>query len=146
MSQGKFTESEPLAREALELDRKKQPDNWQSFRVESLLGASLAGEKKYAEAEPLLLEGYQGMLARKDRIAAQDRYHLDLAHPMARPALPSLGQARESCRVEEGVRPGTMVSLLALRSASLGVRQFAAAFVLSPAYASRPASWHNWIP
>jgi hypothetical protein len=44
------------------------------------LGASLAGEKKYAEAEPLLLEGYQGMLARKDRIDVPDRYHLELAH------------------------------------------------------------------
>jgi eukaryotic-like serine/threonine-protein kinase len=80
VSQGMFTEGEPLAREAMEADQKKQPDDWQRFRAESLLGASLAGEKKYAEAEPLLLEGYQGMLARKDRIAVPDRYHLDLAH------------------------------------------------------------------
>ena len=80
LSRGKFTQSEPLAREALEFNRKKQPDDWQRFRAESLLGASLAGEKKYAEAEPLLLEGYQGMLARKDRIAGPDRYHLELAH------------------------------------------------------------------
>jgi len=80
VSQGKFAESEPLAREALEFDRKKQPDNWQRFRTESLLGASLAGQRKYAEAEPLLLEGYQGMLARKERIGMPDRYHLDRAH------------------------------------------------------------------
>jgi eukaryotic-like serine/threonine-protein kinase len=80
VSQGKFAASEPLAREALEFDRKRQPDDWQRFRTESLLGASLAGEKKYAEAEPLLLEGYQGMLARKDRIGVPDRYHLELAH------------------------------------------------------------------
>ncbi len=79
LSQGKFAESEPLAREAVEFDRKKQPDDWQRFRAESLLGASLAGQKKYAEAEPLLLEGYQGMVARKDRIAVPDRYHLDRA-------------------------------------------------------------------
>jgi hypothetical protein len=50
------------------------------FRVESLLGECLAGEKKYAAAEPLLLEGYRGMLARKDLIAAPDRHHLDSAH------------------------------------------------------------------
>jgi serine/threonine protein kinase len=79
VSQGKFTESEPLAREALEFDRKKQPDDWQRFRAESLLGASLAGEKKYSEAEPLLLEGYQGMLARKDRMDVPNWYHLDRA-------------------------------------------------------------------
>ena len=78
-SQGKFAESEALAHEALEFDRKKQPDDWQRFRTESLLGASLAGQKKYAEAEPLLLEGYQGMMARKDRIAVPDWYHMDRA-------------------------------------------------------------------
>ncbi len=79
LSQGKFAESEPGAREALEAEKKVQPDDWQRFRAASLLGASLSGEKKYAEAEPLLLEGYQGMLARKDRIGAPDRYYLELA-------------------------------------------------------------------
>jgi hypothetical protein len=79
LSQGKFVESEPLAREALEMDRKKRPDDWQRFRSESLLGASLAGQKNYTDAEPLLSGGYQGMVARKDRIAVPDRYHLDRA-------------------------------------------------------------------
>jgi tetratricopeptide (TPR) repeat protein len=78
-SQGKFAESKALAREALEFDRKKQPDDWQRFRAESLLGASWAGQKKYVEAERLLLEGYQGMLARKDRIDVPDWYQLDRA-------------------------------------------------------------------
>jgi len=77
--QRNFTGAEPLAREALEFNRKKQPDNWQRFRVETLLGASLAGQKKYAEAEPLLLEGYEGMSARKDRIEVPDWYHLGRA-------------------------------------------------------------------
>jgi len=79
VSQGKFAESEPLARQTLEFNEKKQPDNWQRFRAESLLGASLAGQKKYAEAEPLLLEGYQGMLARKERTWVPNWYHLDRA-------------------------------------------------------------------
>jgi eukaryotic-like serine/threonine-protein kinase len=78
-SEGKFAENEPLAREAVEFDRRKRPDDWQRFRAECLLGASLAGQKKYAEAEPLLLAGYQGMAARKERIAVPDRYHLELA-------------------------------------------------------------------
>lgn len=78
-SQGKFAESEPLAREAVEFDRKKRREDWQRFRAESLLGASLAGQKKYAEAEPLLLAGYQGMAARKDRMAVPDWYHLNRA-------------------------------------------------------------------
>jgi len=76
VSQAKFAQSEPLAREAVEFDRKKQPDDWQTFRAETLLGASLAGQRKYAEAEPLLLGGYQGMAARKDRMGVPDWYHL----------------------------------------------------------------------
>jgi tetratricopeptide (TPR) repeat protein len=78
-SQGKFAEAEPLAREAVEYDRRKRPDDWQRFHAESLLGASVAGQKKYTEAEPWLLEGFRGMVARKDRIAIPDRYHLDRA-------------------------------------------------------------------
>jgi tetratricopeptide (TPR) repeat protein len=80
VSQGKLDASEPLAREALEAQKKIEPDDWQRYRAESVLGASLAGQKKYAEAEPLLLEGYQGLLARKDRMAVPDQYHLELAH------------------------------------------------------------------
>jgi hypothetical protein len=76
-SQQKFVPSETLAREALQFYREKQPDDWQRFRAESLLGASLSGQKRYAEAEPLLLEGYQGMLTRKQRMAVPDWYHLD---------------------------------------------------------------------
>jgi len=79
LSQGKFPESERLAREVLEIDQKNQPEDWQRFRAASLLGASLAGQKKYAEAEPLLLEGYQEMAARKNRIAVPDWYHLEWA-------------------------------------------------------------------
>jgi hypothetical protein len=43
------------------------------------LGGSLAGQKKYAEAEPPLLAGYAGMDKLKERIAVPDRYHLDRA-------------------------------------------------------------------
>lgn len=78
-SQSKFTESEPLAREIEATEQTKEPDSWMRFWAESLLGASLAGQKKYAEAEPLLLEGYRGMLTRKDRISMPDRRHLDSA-------------------------------------------------------------------
>jgi non-specific serine/threonine protein kinase/serine/threonine-protein kinase len=89
LSEGKFAQSEPLVREALEFNRKEQPDDWERFRVESLLGASLAGQKKYAEAEPLLVEGYEGLLARKDRIDVSKLRNLD-------EALKRLGQLYEA--------------------------------------------------
>ena len=79
-SQGKFAQSEPLAREILDIQRSKQPDDWQRFRAQSLLGAVLAKEKKYSEAGPLLEEGYRGLVERKNTIAVPDQYHLDRAH------------------------------------------------------------------
>ena len=79
LSLGNFAQSETLARGALDADRKVRPDDWRRYRSESLLGASLEGEKKYAEAEPLLLEGYAGMLARKDVMGAPNQYQLNLA-------------------------------------------------------------------
>ena len=87
-------------------DRSKrvQPDDWQRFRAESLLGASLAGEKKYAEAEPLLLEGYQGMLPHKDHISRPRPVPPGSCAAMAGSALSGLGQAGEGCGVAEEVK------------------------------------------
>jgi eukaryotic-like serine/threonine-protein kinase len=78
-SEGKFEQSEPLAREAFDFYNKKRPDNWHRFRAESLLRAILSGETKYAEAEPLLLTGFQGMVARKAQISVPDQYYVDRA-------------------------------------------------------------------
>jgi hypothetical protein len=36
-----------------------------------MLGGALLGQKKYAEAEPLLLQGYEGMKAREKSIPPQ---------------------------------------------------------------------------
>jgi len=80
ISEGKFDASEPMARQAFEFYHGKQAGSWDQFCAESVLGATLAGQKKYTEAEPLLLEGYKGMLARKAEIAAPDLYYLDDAH------------------------------------------------------------------
>ena len=79
VSERRFDAAEPLAREAVEFDRKNRPEDWQRSRAETLLGASLAGQKKYAEGEPLLIAGYQGTSTQKARIAVPNWYHLDRA-------------------------------------------------------------------
>jgi hypothetical protein len=40
------------------------------------LGTSLAGQKRYSEAEPLLVSGYRGMLQREATIPAFNRIEL----------------------------------------------------------------------
>jgi len=47
------------------------PDPWTTFNTQSLLGGALLGQKKYAEAEPLLLAGYEGMKQREKSIPPQ---------------------------------------------------------------------------
>lgn len=79
VSEKKFAQGEPLARQAVDFFHKNQPQSWQTHRSESILGATLAGQKKYDEAERLLLEGHRGMLSLKDRTAAPEWYYLDRA-------------------------------------------------------------------
>ena len=69
LGNGKFPEAEPTARECLTIFEKKLPDDWRTFNARSMLGGSLLGQKKYAEAEPLLLSGYEGLKQREDKIA-----------------------------------------------------------------------------
>jgi predicted Ser/Thr protein kinase len=59
--QQKYTEAEMNAREALSIE-KAQVGPWLLSRCKSVLGGSLTGQKRYAEAESLLLEGYNGMI------------------------------------------------------------------------------------
>jgi hypothetical protein len=78
LDQGKFVQAEPLLREAL-TSYEKIPDTWRRSHSQSMLGASLAGQKKYAEAEALLISGYQGMLQRETAIPAYYRAELEQA-------------------------------------------------------------------
>jgi serine/threonine protein kinase/tetratricopeptide (TPR) repeat protein len=57
-----------LVRRCLAVREKKEPDVWTTFNTQSLLGGALLGQKKYADAEPLLVKGYEGMKAREKTI------------------------------------------------------------------------------
>jgi serine/threonine protein kinase/tetratricopeptide (TPR) repeat protein len=75
--QDKPAAAEPVLRECLEIHVRHHPDDWQRFRTLSQVGASLLGQKRYAEAEPLLLDGYQGLDARAATVPiSQRRGHL----------------------------------------------------------------------
>jgi serine/threonine protein kinase/tetratricopeptide (TPR) repeat protein len=63
-----WSDAEPLLRECLSIREKIQPEEWGTFNTQSMLGGSLLGQEKYAEAEPLLLAGYEGMHQREAKI------------------------------------------------------------------------------
>ena len=69
-------DAEPLLRECLPILQKAEADAWTTFSIQSLLGAALLGQKKYVAAEPLLLQGYQGMKERAARIPKDCRVRL----------------------------------------------------------------------
>jgi serine/threonine protein kinase/DNA-binding SARP family transcriptional activator len=76
---GKPAEAEPVLRECLVIREKQQPDDWMTFNTKSLLGGALASQHKYAEAEPLLLAGYEGMDGRAATIPPQNQPRLTAA-------------------------------------------------------------------
>ena len=62
-----------LARELLE---QKQCNRGKVANVQSLLGSALLGQKKYADAEPLLLAGYDGLKKDEKAIPPQGKSNL----------------------------------------------------------------------
>jgi hypothetical protein len=57
----------------------KRPDGWNRSHAQSLLGGSLLGMKKYAEAEPHLLSGYEGLKDRKAKLPGRFKIRLTQA-------------------------------------------------------------------
>lgn len=68
-----WDEAEKVLRECLAIREKANPDAWNTFNTQSMLGAALLGQKKFAEAEPWLLKGYDGMKEREAMIPPEGK-------------------------------------------------------------------------
>ena len=79
LQQKKYTEAEALLREARNNTEKAAADSWERYWNLNLLGASLAGQSQYAEAESLLVSGYLGMMQREAAVPLEDRLVLSQA-------------------------------------------------------------------
>ncbi|HEY6341668.1 MAG TPA: serine/threonine-protein kinase [Bryobacteraceae bacterium] len=77
LDQRRYAQAEALSRVAYASYEKTRVGIWERFNSQSLLGESLAGQTKYADAEPLLLAGYDGMKQREATIPAAYRPLLD---------------------------------------------------------------------
>jgi tetratricopeptide (TPR) repeat protein len=84
-NRSRWSEAEALLRESLALRAKAPPDDWRRFSTMSLLGGALLGQGRYAEAEPLVVQGYEGMRAREAKIPAPNKPRLfEVAERVAR--------------------------------------------------------------
>ena len=54
----------------------KVPQDWRAIHALNLLGAALLGQKKHAEAEPLLVRANQGLKQRETNLPAPWRVGL----------------------------------------------------------------------
>ena len=73
---GLFAKAEPILRQCLTIREKAQPDDWTTSNTRSQLGGNLLGQKRYAEAEPLVVSGYEGLKAREAKIPVPGKSRL----------------------------------------------------------------------
>jgi tetratricopeptide (TPR) repeat protein/predicted Ser/Thr protein kinase len=76
LQQQKALDAEQVLRDCLTIREKKAPDDWSTFNTKSTLGGALLAQKKFADAEPLLLAGYEGMKQRETKIPANGQVRL----------------------------------------------------------------------
>jgi hypothetical protein len=69
----------PLLRDCLALRQKHFPDSWLALDTQLQCGGALLGQQMFAEAEPLLVQGYEGMKQREAKIPADDMVRLSEA-------------------------------------------------------------------
>ena len=94
LRRGEPARAEPLFREALVVYDKAMPENWRRFEIRGQLGESLAAQKKFAEAEPLILGGYEGLTARRKDVTVDAWQRLPEAGRARHPPLRVMGQVR----------------------------------------------------
>jgi serine/threonine protein kinase len=68
-----YLEAEPIARECLAMHERTDPDDYGKFWVQGMLGESLTKQKRYTEAEPLLLSAYEGVKKHENEIGSDWR-------------------------------------------------------------------------
>lgn len=69
LTQEKHAAAEAVLRAALTRAERGPVDEWVAFDIRSMLGAALLGQKRYEDAEPLLVAGYEGLKEREDLLA-----------------------------------------------------------------------------
>jgi tetratricopeptide (TPR) repeat protein len=73
LNEKKPAEAELMLRDCLTIRQKIAPDDWSTFDTRSHLGQALLDQNKFADAEPMLVTGYEGMKARQTSIPAGEK-------------------------------------------------------------------------
>jgi hypothetical protein len=63
-----YARATTVLRDTLMILERIAPNDFARYWCHGLLGAAMAGEKKFAETEPLLVEGCDGMVKHQDAV------------------------------------------------------------------------------
>ena len=77
--EGKLDAAGTALKECLSIREKRLPDYWLTPSTRSALGENLMARRKYAEAEPLLISGYNGLRDREAAIPVANKPRLEKA-------------------------------------------------------------------
>ena len=98
--QGRLSEAEAPLRGCLSIREKRLPDDWLTSGARSALGENLMARKQYAEAEPLLISGYNGLCEREAKIPAANKPRLEKAAERIIRLYENNGAARQGRRMQ----------------------------------------------
>jgi tetratricopeptide (TPR) repeat protein len=100
LEQQRFADAESTSRELLAAYQKSFPDNWRRIYTQAILGASLAGERKYEEAEPTLTSAYDSLVEKRDSMLAEFRPSIAEWGERIRGDVSKLGPGGKGCGME----------------------------------------------
>ena len=101
----RWAEAESTLRGCLELRKQTRPDDWWCFHTMSQLGVALTGQTRYAEAEPRLIQGYEGLKSREAKIPAWAKKHLAQAAARLVPFYVAWGKPEQAAAWEAKLGP-----------------------------------------
>jgi len=108
--QSRWDEAEAVLRPALVSLQEMKRDEWITFGIRSVLGEVLMNRKKYKEAEPLLLEGYEGLKRWEAKIPPNDNQWLTQSIERLARLYESMGHSEKASewrrKLETGILKG----------------------------------------
>ncbi|MCW5551685.1 MAG: serine/threonine protein kinase [Verrucomicrobiae bacterium] len=96
LERNRMVEAEQPARACLAIRETFIPDDWRTFNTRSQVGGVFLGLKQHADAEPMLLSGYEGMKLRESRIPNDGKVRLKEALERLVQLYETAGQAEKA--------------------------------------------------
>jgi tetratricopeptide (TPR) repeat protein/predicted Ser/Thr protein kinase len=107
LNSGRPADAESLLRTALATYESTKADGWDRYNCQSLLGASLAAQTQYADAEPLLVSAYSALKEREASIPRENRVAVERAAARVVQLYTAWGKTRQAAEWRRKLPPSS---------------------------------------